>query len=228
MTEKPVRYLEWVRVSSRGQIDRDTDEVQRQILQRMRETYPGTLVARIDPGFAISGALDTALRWDYQELAKHCAARDFDELRMVRIDRATRHENPHERTAIAGLLFDAGAKIRTADGQVFDLSTSMGQLAYSFLTGGSAIERQAFAGRTRDAKAEHVQHGRLVEGIAPYGLIYTKPSTRGGAPEWRKDPVLAEPYREAGMMVLREDKTCREIARWGQGKIHSAPGWEAD
>jgi hypothetical protein len=49
------RFVELVRVSTKGQADRDTPAMQRAALDRLRQMRPGVLVERIDS--QISGGL---------------------------------------------------------------------------------------------------------------------------------------------------------------------------
>src|SRR4051812_29441319 len=90
------RYVELVRVSSKGQRDRDTPAQQKEALERLRDRRPGILVERIEHSAHLSGALRVADRPDLQRLKELSEQRAFDEIRVFNIDRLTRASDERE------------------------------------------------------------------------------------------------------------------------------------
>jgi site-specific DNA recombinase len=184
----PLRYVELVRVSTQGQADRDTPEAQRAALLRLRLARPGSLVEAIE--FVGSGAKDMADRPDLQRLTVLANKRAFDEVRVFRLDRLTRHDNPAERFAVYSLVAEAGAVFVDASGRVTDPKTELGELDYYFQTMMAARERQRIKERTQAGKRRLAALGHLVQGDPPYARTF---DTETGA--WGIDPKRAGIYK---------------------------------
>jgi DNA invertase Pin-like site-specific DNA recombinase len=161
------RYVELVRVSSRGQAERDTPADQRADLDRLRKSRPGTFVERIEQ--QVSGAAAGEDRPDLARLAELAALRAFDEVRVRHLDRLTRHEDPLERAAVLSMVRRAGAVIVDAGGAVLDPKTMGGELTWVVSTLASAEERRKILERTMAAKRRLAAEGRLVSSFAPWG-----------------------------------------------------------
>lgn len=175
------RYIELIRVSTQGQADRDTPKDQRDALDKLRQSRPGVLVARIDE--AISGAKGNDERSDIQRLFDLAARRAFDEVRVRHIDRLTRHKDARERFAIYGAIQDAGAIIVEASGREIDPADEMGELDLSLQGWFAARERRRIIDRTSAAKKRKAAEGRLVQGQAPYGRTFDKVTGKWGIEE---------------------------------------------
>jgi DNA invertase Pin-like site-specific DNA recombinase len=168
----PPRFVELVRVSSRGQAQADTPEDQRRALDRLRKSRPGTLVERIEQ--QVSGAADVAERPDLKRLAQLAAARAFTEVRVRHVDRLTRHDDPLERALVLSVVRRAGAVIVDAGGAVLDPATLGGELTWVVQTLGAADERRKIAERTSGGKKRLAAEGRLVSGVPPWGRAFDK------------------------------------------------------
>ena len=171
------RVVELVRVSTKGQADRDTPEMQRRALDELRVRRPGEVVERIEaPG--ISGALPIEQRPDLLRLAELSRTRSFDELRVYDVDRLTRAEDPRARFAVYGMALDAGAVIVDAGGRVIDPADSggMGELDWYLRTLFAARERQRFKKRTHDGRMRCLAEGHLCQGSPPFGRRYDRAS----------------------------------------------------
>src|SRR5437870_245491 len=104
------RFIELVRVSSKDQFERDTPEIQRAALTRLRESRPGIFVERIEHETGISGALGVADRPDLKRVRRLSKAKAFDEIRVFNIDRLTRASDPRDRFEVFGFAKDAVAR----------------------------------------------------------------------------------------------------------------------
>ncbi|WP_242391990.1 recombinase family protein [Anaeromyxobacter oryzisoli] len=201
------RIVELLRVSGQAQADRDTPADQRAALDRLRETHPGVLVERIDCGAirAVSGAVSFRYRPDLRRLKELSDARAFDELRVRRIDRLTRHDDPRERFVVYGLVSDAGAVIRDASGHVIDPRSEIGEIDWYLQSLFAARERRAIRERTLAGR-----HRKACEGVPvttlPYGRTYDR--ERG---TWGIDEVEAAVYRRLFSDVI-DGKSLRSIA----------------
>jgi site-specific DNA recombinase len=197
------RFVEFVRVSSAGQADRDTPQDQRAVLDRLRLSRPGRLVERIET--QVSGAAGREERTDLQRLAELSRARAYDELRVRHLDRLSRHADPRERIAVFGMVADAGAVIVDGTGRVIDPRTELGELGYYVETWMASRERARIAERTLAAKRRLAAEGRLPPMSLPWGRTWSR--ERG----WGLDHEAAASYRRLFDLVLRR-RTLRQTA----------------
>lgn len=189
------RYVDLIRVSTRGQADRDTPDDQRAALDRLRFSRPGRLVERIE--LQVSGAAGREERLDLRRLAELAAAQAFDEVRVRHFDRLTRHDDPDEQEAVFSLVRRAGAVIVEADGGVIDPGTLPGRIVSIIKAEGAAEERRKIRDRTMAAKRRLAAEGRLVSSAPPWGRTWSK--ERG----WGLEEAQAAVYRRLFSMVLR-------------------------
>lgn len=128
--QKLPRYVQLIRVSSKGQADKATPEIQRAAMVKLDAQRPGIEAAPPieDGATGLSGALGGKDRPDLAKLFALLAARKIDEVRCYAIDRLSRSDNEVERATILQNLKDAGAVIVDASGSVIDPSEQMGQL----------------------------------------------------------------------------------------------------
>lgn len=206
---KPVenpRVVEMIRVSTMGQADRGTPEIQRKDLEGLRNRTGGRLVAQIEA--ALSGNTDLKDRTDLQQLLALAAEKAFDELRVWRIDRLTRHEDPRERFLIYGAVKDAGAIIVDATGHSIDPATELGELDYYLQTFFAKKERLAIITRIRGGIVKALASGKAVAGTAPWGRTFDKRTREFGV---HAETIAV--YREMFMQALN-GASMEEIADW--------------
>ncbi|MCG8420615.1 MAG: hypothetical protein MJE77_22065, partial [Proteobacteria bacterium] len=79
------RYVELIRISGRGQVERETPESQRRSLDRLARMRPGMRIARIE-ALAVSAAIPLEQTDQGQQLLE-LASDGFDELRLWDVDR---------------------------------------------------------------------------------------------------------------------------------------------
>lgn len=208
MTTALPRVVELIRVSTDGQKEKATHEVQRAALDEMRKSRPGVVVERIE-ALGVSGAKGLAERDDLQRLVKLSKAKAYDELRVFSVDRLTRAEDPRERFAVYGAAMDAGAKIVDVNGHVIDPSDEggMGEMDFYLQTVFAARERKKIAQRTIAGKKLRASQGRMVHGIPPYGRRFNKVTNT-----WELVPSEVEVYHRIIDAYLAGGTTA-EIAR---------------
>jgi len=172
--------VELVRVSSKGQSDRDTPQMQRAALDKLAKVRPGVLVERIEHVGGVSGALGMADRPDLQRLTKLAQARAFDELRIYHLDRLTRAEDPRERFAIFGMVQDAGAIFVDSSGKETDPSdaSGLGEIDFYLRTFFASQERKRILSRCMDGKRRIATEGRWTGAHLPYGIEWDGAANR--------------------------------------------------
>lgn len=207
MSEPIPRAVELIRVSTSGQAERDTPELQRRALDRLRASRPCVLVERIE-ALGVSGALGADARADLRRLAELSRARAYDELRVWSVDRLTRAEDPRERMAIFGMALDAGARILDASGKTIDPGdeSGIGELDWYLQTFFAARERQKIVARTGAGRRRAAEDGHLSQGTPPYGRRFDRESRT-----WLLVPDQAEVYRRIVAEVLAGRST-RDVA----------------
>jgi DNA invertase Pin-like site-specific DNA recombinase len=182
-----VLYIEFVRVSGKAQHEKDTQALQRSALDAMRETHPGTFVTRIEHDENISGALGLKDRPDLQELQRRADAREFNQLRVVHLNRLTRAEDIRERAEIAGILKDAGATLLDTQGGTIDPSTQMGELLWIMGTRATADDHRSILDRTLKGRMRAAAEGGKPSGRDPFGYVWKSQGKRRGTWEIRED-----------------------------------------
>ncbi len=215
-----LRAVCYARVSSVAQRERDTIASQLRTLPEFVERQGWTLVRPVetytDDGYsAKAGKLGA--RVGLAAMLRDAAAGVFDVLVVVEIDRLTRSEDLTERGAILGALQRAGVKVASAaSGQVFDFSTSSGDLFGTLQAFFAAEWARKHRERIVQGKLTAIQRGRKPSGPTPYGLAYERAT---GA--WSVDPVTGPNVLEmftrvAGgdsSLTISNDFQDRDIAR---------------
>lgn len=188
---KTSRYVEFIRVSSRGQADRDTPELQLRALARLADQRDGTLVERIHEEH-VSGTLPLTQRPDLLRLKQLSQERAFDELRVYAIDRLTRSPDPQERMAVWTMVAEAGAVIVDTNGRVIDPvdESGFGELDYYLQSFFAAREAQRIRRRTRDGMRRAASRGRPLSGLPPFGYSYDLASNSWSVSEHLRPWVL--------------------------------------
>ena len=203
-----VRYVEFVRVSTKSQADKDTPEMQIQALERLQQQRGGTLVERIMEKH-ISGTLPQSLRPDLQRLAVLSDAKAFDELRVYAIDRLTRSPSPEERMAVLSTVSTAGAVIVDVNGHVMDPldDSGFGELDFFVQTWMASREAKRIKDRTQGGMKRVAQLGQPINGgRPPFGYSYDK-ATR----TWSLHPEHADWVRRI-FEECAAGATCTSIA----------------
>lgn len=176
MTKVP-RYVELIRVSTRGQAERDTPETQRRALDKLRMARPGTVVERIE-ALAISGTIPLPQTEAGQRLLALARDKAFDELRVFDADRVLggRADRTTDRMAIMDLLLDADATLVDASGHVIDPANDEDFGEFEFFMRGylAKKERKKIAKRTAAGRARVAAQGGLAGGPPPYGRKYDR------------------------------------------------------
>jgi DNA invertase Pin-like site-specific DNA recombinase len=169
------RFVELIRVSTKGQADRDTPELQRRALDRLRERRPGIPVERIE-ALGQSGAAPFDERPDLLRLLELAQAHAFDEVRVYAVDRLTRAYEADERWDIWKLVRKAGAVIVDANDNVIDPADRSGASEYRFFFEGqnAAAEHRKIGERTLAGRLRAVAQGKFPGGAVPYGLKWHK------------------------------------------------------
>ncbi|MCG8422229.1 MAG: recombinase family protein, partial [Proteobacteria bacterium] len=169
------RYVELVRVSGRGQVERETPESQRRSLDQLAGRRPGRRVARIE-ALAVSAAIPLEQTAQGKDLLM-LADKGFDELRLWDIDRGlgARADDPRDRLAIFGIAREADAVIVDCAGRVIDPSKELGELDYYLRTFFAAQERRKIAQRTQAGRKRIAADGGYAgAGFVPYGLRWDR------------------------------------------------------
>jgi hypothetical protein len=183
------RYVEQIRVSSEGQNDRDTPEVQRRELDAWRKREPGVLVERIEHiGTGTAGLAD---RPDLQRLKVLAEKKAFDELRLYSVSRASRSEDVQDQVLVFGMCQRAGAVIRTSNGTTYDPKDSFAILRWMMEIGAAAQDRKQILRNTGIGKARVADGGGKPAGPTPFGLTYNR--QKG---EWGIDAEQAKVVRQ--------------------------------
>lgn len=205
-----MRAVCYARVSSALQRERDTIASQLRVLPAFVERQGWTLVkpvgTYVDDGFsAKAGVLDR--RTGFAAMLRDAAAREFDVVVVVDVDRLTRSEDLGERGAILGALQAAKVKIASAmSGQVLDLSTSAGDLFTSLHAFFAAEWTRKHRERILQGKETGIARGRKPGGLPPYGLMWNRETG-----EWSIDPIKGPIVVEIYERVANGE-SCRQIA----------------
>ena len=200
------RYVELIRVSSKGQHDRDTPEDQKRALDKLAKSRPGVLVERIEHHTGISGAKGVTERPDLQKLKRFSQQQAFDEIRVYNIDRLTRASDERDQFEVFGFAKDARALIVDCRGTEIDSTTKVGAIQWFFGTMANAEEREKISARTHGGRVRAALDGGKYGGYTPYGLAYA-PKTK----EWSLDPVTS-PIVQRIFDLCVDGSTLRGIA----------------
>lgn len=164
------RYVEQIRVSSKGQNARDTPEVQRHELDAWRRREPGILVERIE--HVGTGTVGLKDRPDLQRLKVLAEAHSFDELRLYSVSRASRSEDVQDQIEVFSLCQRAGAVIKASNGTVYDPKDNFHFLRWVMDIGAAAADRKQILRNTAAGKARALRAGGKPAGPTPFGLAY--------------------------------------------------------
>lgn len=194
MTEsKPMRrVVDYARVSSDDQRQRETIRTQFDVLDRRREQESDVVYVRRYTDDGVSGTIPLSQREGGSLLFADAAAGKFDELWVYKFDRLGRE-------AVDLLLMrtyfeEHGVRI------VSMLEGDPGLLGYGVSALVADDNRREFLRRSADGMERAAREGRYVGGVVPYGLMVvgTKPNAR-----------LAIDER-----VVWGDRTAADIIRW--------------
>lgn len=170
-----VPFCELVRVSSRGQSDKLTPEIQRGALDRLRLSRPGMLVERIEDGAAgLSGAKSLSERPDLKRLFALLASGEVKEVRVHALDRLSRSDDGIERATILESVKRAGAVIVDTSGTVTDPASQQGELIGSLGLLFASWDRAKIARNTIGGRKKSAAQGKPAQGQRPHGLTYSK------------------------------------------------------
>lgn len=202
-----MRAVVYARVSSAAQSKRDTIASQLRTLPEYVAARGWTLVrpadTYVDDGFsAKAGRLER--REAFGRLLADAAARRFDVVVVVDLDRLTRSEDVAERGAVLGTFQRAGVSIATSKGELFDLNSSVGDLLSGLQAWVAAEENRKRRERTVRGKIEAARKGRKPSGPTPYGFRYDRTSGT-----WSHDPETAPVVREIFERAARGESCYR-------------------
>jgi DNA invertase Pin-like site-specific DNA recombinase len=185
-----VRAVIYARVSSQAQREAQTIESQLRVLPDFVARQGWTLAqpasTYVDDGrSAKSGQLEK--RDAFARLLADAAARQFDLVAVIDLDRLTRSEDLTERGAILGAFQRAGVRLAVASsGQILDLSSSMGDLFATLQSFFAAEENRKRRDRTVRGKLTAISRGWKPSGPTPYGWHYDRATHA-----WSVDPAQA-------------------------------------
>lgn len=216
-----MRAVCYARVSSSQQRERDTIASQLRVLPAFVAARGWELVrpveTYVDDGRSAKAG-NLAARTGLARLLRDAAARLFDVVVVVDVDRLTRAEDLAERGLILGALQHADVRVASAmGGEVMDLSTDHGDLMASLKAYVAAADNRKRSERVIAGKLTAAQRGRKV-GRGPYGLAYDR-----AAGVWSVDPVRAPIAREIVERVAAGE-SCRLIALDLEARRVPAPG----
>lgn len=216
-----MRAVCYARVSSSQQRERDTIASQLRVLPAFVAARGWDLVRPIetyvdDGRTAKAGNL--AARTGLTRLLRDAAARLFDVVVVVDVDRLTRAEDLAERGLILGALQHAGVRVASAmGGEVMDLSTDHGDLMASLKAYVAAADNRKRSERVIAGKLTAAQRGAK-SGRGPYGLAYDRVTST-----WSIDPVRGLIAREI-VERIAAGEGCGEIAADLDCRGAPAPG----
>lgn len=203
-----MRAVGYLRVSSKGQRDRNTIEAQRRAIASWI-TSQGWKLARpidtyVDDGrSAKSGNLEA--RTGFALLLRDMARDVFDVVVVVDMDRISRSEDQTERGAILGAFQRAGVQIAIVGGQMLDLSSAAGDLYSSLQSVFAADWLRKHRERIKRAKSIAISKGKKPAGPTPYGFRYDRHTG-----VWSHDELEANLVREIFARV-RAGEACYSI-----------------
>lgn len=170
-----MRAAVYARVSSALQRDRQTIASQLRVLPDYARSRGWELVQTYaDDGLtAKAGKLEA--RIGLAAMLRDAAARKFDVLVVIDIDRLSRSEDLTERGYIMGTLQRANVRIAlAATGQLLDLNDSIGDLIGSIQAFGAADWLRKHRARIIEGKLTAIARGKKPAGPTPYGYRYDR------------------------------------------------------
>lgn len=172
-------FVELVRVSTTGQAERGTPEIQRHALDQLAEHRPGQCIERIE-ALGVSGARPIHETREGRRLLELAAA-GFDELRLWDMDRAlgARADDPRDRLAILSVAKQAGAVIVDCTGKVIDPESMVGELEVYLRGLFAATERKKINERMTAGKKRAAARGKVAVAYPPYGYHHTRNNDKG-------------------------------------------------
>lgn len=202
-----MRAAIYARVSSATQRERDTIASQMRTLPEYVARKGWTLVdTYVDDG-ATAKTGHLAKRPGLARLLVDAAAKRFDVVVVVDLDRLTRSDDHIERGAILGGLQRAAVQIAIAPSdQLLDLSTTNGDLLGSLYAFFAAEENRKRGARIAAGKVTAIARGHKPSGPTPYGLAYDR-VTRA----WSVDPITSAIVREV-LERVAAGESCEQIA----------------
>lgn len=201
-----MRAAIYARVSSSAQREKHTIENQLRVLPGYVASQGWTLAHTfVDDGrSAKAGKLE--LRDGFAALLRAAAAKTFDVLVVVDVDRLTRTDDMTERATILGPFQQAGILIATPSSGVLDLRTFLGEFYATMQALFAAEENRKRAARIKAGKARAIAEGRKPAGPTPFGLAYNRHT---GA--WSVDEAAAAIVRDIFRRVAGGE-SCEQIA----------------
>lgn len=202
-----LRAAIYARVSSSTQRERDTIASQLRTLPEYCARKGWTLVETYVDDGATAKTGHLAKRPGLARLLTDAAAKRFDVVVVVDLDRLTRSDDHAERGAILGAFQRAGVKIAIAPSdQLLDLSTTSGDLLGSLYAFFAAEENRKRGSRIAAGKVTAIARGWKPSGPTPYGLAYDRATHA-----WSVDPASSAIVREVLERVIAGD-SCEQIA----------------
>lgn len=202
-----MRAAIYARVSSAAQRERDTIASQLRVLPEFVARKGWTLVETYVDDGATARTGHLARRPALARLLADAAAKRYDVVVVVDLDRLTRSDDHAERGAILGAFQRSGIQIAIAPSdQLLDLSTTSGDLLGSLYAFFAAEENRKRGSRIAAGKVTAIHRGHKPSGPTPYGLAYDRASHT-----WAVDPVTAPIVREVLERVAAGD-SCLQIA----------------
>jgi site-specific DNA recombinase len=220
-----MRAVAYSRVSSAAQRDRHTIESQHrdipEYIKRNGWQLAKPVGAYVDDGrSAKAGKLEA--RDGFARLVEDAARGEFDIVVVVDLDRLTRTEDLAERGAILGAFQRAGVKIAvTSNGQLLDLSSSVGDLFSGLSAFFAAEENRKRRARTVAGKLTAIARGHKPSGPTPYGLRYDR-TTRTWSLDPEKAPIALEIFERVASggscQAIADDFDARGVPRVRGGR----------
>ena len=184
-SERPARYVEYVRVSTDDQVRSATHENQRNALARLATTRPGEAAA---PGpfedLGVSGAIHLEDRPGWRALEERIQQGDVREIRVYDITRLTRDDGLTDCERLVRLMREHDAHVLTTDGEVIRATSSMDLLLLVVRAMGAAEERKRIMKRTMEGKTRRLREGKPGAGCRPTGIDYSKEAGFSINPHW--------------------------------------------
>lgn len=202
-----MRAAIYARVSSSTQRERDTIASQLRTLPEYVARKGWTLVETYVDDGATARTGHLSKRPGLARLLVDAAAKRFEVVAVVDLDRLTRSDDHAERGAILGAFQRAAVQIAIAPSdQLLDLSTTSGDLLGSLYAFFAAEENRKRGSRIAAGKVTAIARGWKPSGPTPYGLHFDRFTHA-----WSVDPITSAIVREVLERVAAGD-SCEQIA----------------